>query len=245
MATIQVSPEPDKGRTIIQVDDPPEPLVVERDDGAGWQQRRYAPLTHTPGSLWVAADYECPTDVLLRYRVQSAPTVTTSTTLDSRGQTWWKPLPYPNLALPVQVDTYLPEAESVSETVDMWPIGAAYPITVAGARRAFRGEVTLATLNRQDETRFITGMRQAPVVLFQPPGGLLDQVYLSVTTVVRVRPRLLAEPVRQWRCTVQVRQAPAVEWTYPAGAQWQDYDTERTWAQWRQQSWLGVLLGDA
>ena len=143
----------------------------------------------------------------------------------------------------VQVVEALREATSTSESIDLWPIGAQWPVTVHGVRRSFTGTVTVATLTGAEASRMLDGLRRSPVVLLQPPGGRA-QAYYSVGDVRRLSPPNIASPERVWQLDVVHREAPVVEWSYPAAATWQDYVTNsRTWRHWLGGTWLDVLAG--
>ena len=230
------------GRIAIRVLEPTDldPLV-ERDDGTGFTARRYATIKADEEQV-ILADYEVPSDRAVRYRLASTGQVVT-TLLPSNGATWWKPLPYPQLAMKVQVVEALRESTSKSESIDLWPIGAQWPVTVHGVRRSFTGTVTVATLTGSEASRMLDGLRRSPVVLLQPPGGRA-QSYYSVGDVRRLSPPNIASPERVWQLDVVHREAPVVEWSYPAAATWQDYVTNsRTWRHWLGGTWLDVLAG--
>lgn len=242
---LTATPSPDQYRIMVEVQDDVADLdpatSVERDDGLGYKPRRFATILDTARhKVW--ADYEVPTDRTVKYR-ETVTQQVVSVSLPSGGATWWKPLPYPGLSMAVDVLSYLEDGTSETETVDLWPLGADYPVTVYGVRRAYAGTVTVATFTKADGTRFQDGLRRSPVVLLQPPGGA-DQVYLSVTQVQRRLHRRLAEPAIVWTMAAQVRAAPVVEWSYPGTATWASYDTESTWNGWvAGGSWLDVLVG--
>lgn len=245
--TLDVTPGPAEGKVLVEVQDDaadlPAGLAVERDDGKGYQARRYALVLDAPRhKVW--ADYECPTDTQVTYRIVGTGT-TASITLASNGATWWKPLPYPSLGMPVDVLSYMEDGASETETVDVFPLGAEAPVTVYGARRMLAGTVVVGVWTQGNVSRFADGLRRSPIVLLQPP-GTTPQVYLTIKGVQVRHPRRLASPERIYTMAAQVREAPVVEWSYPAGATWASYDTEATWAQWRDNgpTWLDVLLGD-
>lgn len=170
--------------------------TVTRLDPDG-QTRAVRTTTGVPlpisGGVALTYDYEAPFAAPVRYSTLETPgTLSAEVTLDAR-EVWLIHPGIPSLSMPVDLlaDSFQEETWAVTQGVH-WPLGReAAVVQTDGQRKAPAGSLTVAVEGLSTLTGLRTLLRDAGVLLLNPPATLglgVDPCYIAVGEVRNRRP---------------------------------------------------------